>query len=183
MDSDLELWRRIHQGDTSSFSIIFKKYYLRLYNFAMRFVPDSQAAQNIVQEMFVHLWIQREKHNIQSNLKSYLFTSVRNRALNYINQIKKNDSIELDHISAMQTDNTPEQDYMNHELQLLVHKAIDQLPEKCRQIYLMKRYDELKYAEIAQILDISINTVKTQIKRALVLLQKHLSHLLNPLFI
>ena len=71
----------------------------------------------------------------------------------------------------------PEEQIIENEMIEKVHKAIEKLPEKCRYIYLMKRYDDLKYHEIAEILDISINTVKTQMKRALKSLLKNLAYL------
>jgi RNA polymerase sigma-70 factor (ECF subfamily) len=179
--NDLDLWFRIRRGDVVAFASIFEKYYTRLYQFSTRFIPDSQAAENVVQDFFVNLWIHREKHNIQSNFKSYIFTSIKNRALNYLNQTKQNTPTGLNEMHREETSENPEQDFLNKEIDSAVYAAIERLPKKCRQIYLMKRYDNLKYTEIAEILGISVNTVKTQIKRALMLLQKQLAHLLNPL--
>lgn len=76
-------------------------------------------------------------------------------------------------------DNSPELEYMDNEMVTEIHKAIAKLPQQCRQIYLMKRYDDLKYSEIADILSISINTVKTQMKRAMKSLLKNLAHLIT----
>ena len=179
--SDMELWERIQKQDTGAFSIIFKRYYLRLYRFTFRFVRDSQTAENVVQDMFVNLWLNRAKHNIRSNLKAYLFMAVRNRALNQIKYHGINKNIELDAARDQVLFDTPEQHCLDNEMIRHFDDAVNRLPDKCRQIYIMKRYDELKYTEIAAILGISVNTVKTQIRRALMLLQKHLAHLLNPL--
>jgi len=182
-ESDFELWTKTGNGDSTAFEIIFKKYYQNLYQFAGRFILDAQTAENVVQEMFVTLWTEREKLQIKSSLKSYLFTAVRNRSINQIRQQKIRDTRKNNNAIEQDESKNPENEYIDHEFQTAVHAAIRKLPNKCRQIYLMKRYDNLKYDEIAEILDISVNTVKTQLKRALALLQKHLAHLLNsPLF-
>jgi len=173
----LEYWERIRQGDNTAFSHIFQKYYQALYQFASRFVKDAQTAENIVQEVLVKLWMNRENCLITSSLKSYLYAATRNTALNYLRIEKKQFSTE-DSINEQQdiTAN-PEEQIIKNEMIDSVHRAIEKLPEKCRYIYLMKRYDDLKYHEIAEILDISINTVKTQMKRALKSLLKNLAYL------
>jgi RNA polymerase sigma-70 factor (ECF subfamily) len=179
--SDQELWEKAGQGDAVAFSAIFKKYYTHLYQFAGRFVGDAQTAEHIVQDLFVTLWIQRDSIQIASNLKSYLYISVKNRSINYRKQNGFTYPDELNPPHSEELISTPEEHYLENEIHLAVHNAINKLPEKCRQIYLMKRYDNLKYQEIAEILNISVNTVKTQMKRALKSLHKHLAHLVAPL--
>ena len=147
--SDLNLWNKIRTGDAAAFSLLFKKYYLPLYQFSYRFVPDTQTAENKVQEVFVALWMQREKLQIHSNLKSYLFSAVRNRTINHLKQVKNRFAEEPGELAGNDTIMTPEDNYLKNEIDSLVHQAIQKLPEKCRQIYLMKRYDDLKYTEIA----------------------------------
>jgi RNA polymerase sigma-70 factor (ECF subfamily) len=141
------------------------------------FVRDPQIAESIVQDVFVKLWTNKENSKIQTSVKAYLYTAVRNHSLNYLKQAKKTISLlgELDYHD--ETTNSPETEFIEKETYAEVHKAIDKLPKQCRQIFLMKRYDELKYSEIAEILSISINTVKTQMKRAVKSLLKNLSHL------
>ena len=179
--SDQELWEKASQGDAFAFSVIFKKYYTQLYQFSGRFVRDAQTAEHIVQDLFVTLWIQRDSIQIATNLKSYLYISIRNRSINYKNQQELSYSDELSTNDEEKLVLTPEEHYLENEIHVAVHDAINKLPEKCRQIYLMKRYDNLKYQEISEILNISVNTVKTQMKRALKSLHKHLAHLVAPL--
>ena len=173
----LEYWERIRQGDNTAFSQIFQKYYQALYQFAGRFVKDAQTAENIVQDVFVKLWTNRENCLITSSLKSYLYAATRNTALNFLSHEKKQLSTEDLMSDRRDTTANPEERIIENEMIDGVHKAIEKLPEKCRYVYLMKRYDDLKYHEIAEILDISINTVKTQMKRALKSLLKNLAYL------
>jgi RNA polymerase sigma-70 factor (ECF subfamily) len=173
----LEYWERIRQGDNTAFSQIFQKYYQALYQFAGRFVKDAQTAENIVQDVFVKLWTNRENCLITSSLKSYLYAATRNTALNFLSREKKQLSTEYLMSDRQDTTANPEERIIENEMIDGVHKAIEKLPDKCRSIYLMKRYDDLKYHEIAEILDISINTVKTQMKRALKSLLKNLAYL------
>jgi RNA polymerase sigma-70 factor (ECF subfamily) len=176
--SDVSLWKRIQLGDEQSFSILFQNYYVPLYQFAGRYILDTQSAENIVQDVFVKIWISRNKISIRSNLKSYLYSSVKNQCVNFIVQQKKFVSEKDAVLSQKKSSNSPEMEYINNELFESIHHAINLLPEKCRQIYLMKRYDNLKYSEIAEILDISVNTVKTQLKRAIKFLFDKISPLI-----
>ena len=173
----LEFWEKIRLGDSTAFSYVFQKYYQALYQFAGRFVKDAQTAENIVQDVFVKLWTNRENCLITSSLKSYLYAATRNTALNFLSHEKKQLSTEDLMSDRRDTTANPEERIIENEMIDGVHKAIEKLPEKCRYVYLMKRYDDLKYHEIAEILDISINTVKTQMKRALKSLLKNLAYL------
>ncbi len=148
-----------------------------LYQFAGRFVKDKDISENIVQEIFVKLWENRDKLNIQSNVKSYLYTAVKNHSLNYIKKEKQHISIEDETESSNYYSKAPDEEMIDKELYDSVQAAINKLPEHCRQIYLLKRYDELSYSEIAEVQNVSINTVKTQLKRAVKSLSKNLAHL------
>jgi len=178
-DADLIIWRKICVGDKTEFSILFQRYYAPLFRFAGRFVKDGPTAENIVQNVFVNLWIEREKRNIQTSLKAYLYQMVHNQSLNLLKRERKNFSYEEIALAYHKTTPSPEENAVEKELYLAVHRAIDKLPLRCRQIYLMKRYDQMKYAEIARILNISVNTVKTQMKRALKSLLRELSPFLD----
>ncbi len=172
---DLKLWNQISSGDVNSFSTLFNNYYNPLYIYAYRFVKDISAAENIVQEVFVFLWTKREKIQIKYSLKSYLYTAVRNHSLNHLKQQSFTESLDEKPDLHNKSIHSPEDEFIKKEFHLKVQEAIGQLPEKCRQIYLMNRYDNLKYREIAEILGISVNTVKTQLNRALKSLLKYLN--------
>jgi RNA polymerase sigma-70 factor (ECF subfamily) len=171
---DPDCWKKIQSGDVAAFSSLFKNHYPPLYQFAGRYVKDAQTAENIVQNVFVDLWIKKEKLEIKISLKSYLYQMVRNQALNILNHDQRTVSIENE--SSLQEEITisPEDKFEVEEFAAIVYRAINKLPAQCRQVYLMKRYDHFKYTEIAEILAISVNTVKTQMTRALKSLQEQL---------
>jgi RNA polymerase sigma-70 factor (ECF subfamily) len=174
---ELDCWRKIQSGDVAAFSALFKKYYPVLYQFAGRYVKDAQTAENICQNVFVDLWTKREKLEITISLKSYLYQMIKNKALNFLNTEKRMSSLESGSPQSGNLTVYPEDQLEEKELKVLIDQAISRLPSQCRQIYLMKRYERLKYTEIAEILDISVNTVKTQMKRALSSLVRQLGDL------
>lgn len=166
----------VRTGNVHAFEILFNEYYEPLYRFACRFVGDPQTAENITQDIFVKLWESRSSIKISTNVKAYLFTSVRNHSLNYIKREKFVTSYDSEDEAIIDEDSSVDNSIIQEEIYEAVHKAINKLPEQCREIYLMNRYDELSYQEIADIRKISINTVKTQMKRALKSLRENLSH-------
>jgi RNA polymerase sigma-70 factor (family 1) len=174
---DRDFWNKVRQGNVPAFSFLFNKYYQSLYQFAGRFVKDAQSAEDLVQDVFVRLWTNRKELQITSSLKSYLHVSVKNQALNYIRREKKLQFSEDYTDDRIQFVTTPEDQVIEKEMITTVHEAIEKLPKQCRVIYLMKRYDGLNYQEIAGILNISVNTVKTQLKRALKTLLTRLTYL------
>ena len=165
-------------GDEEAFSSLFRTYYELLYQFAGRYSRDPQSAESIVQDVFVKLWEKRESLQIRSNVKSYLYTAVRNHALNVIKRearMTNEDAFDL-HESA---DRSPEETLVDKETAEAVQHAVEQLAPQCRHVYTLKRYDGLSYIEIAEVLNVSVNTVKTQMKRAIKSLKRQLTGLLS----
>jgi RNA polymerase sigma-70 factor (ECF subfamily) len=175
--SDLDLIRQIRSGDVESFSSLFRLYYQPLCFFALRYLRDVQDSEGIVQDVFVRLWMSRETLDIRSSLRSYLYVSVRNACLN---QIKHDEfSAPLDEEQDRPDDATAQPDHQlqSAELAEAVELAIKSLPPRSRQILTMAKYDRLSYQEIAEVLHISVNTVKTQLQRAVKSLGKTLKYL------
>jgi RNA polymerase sigma-70 factor, ECF subfamily len=153
--------------DQAAFEQLFKSHFVQLCNFASQYVSDMDAARDICQKVFILLWENREQINTDQNVRSYLFTSVKNRCLNYIRDQKKYRSRILD-VDIQDIDIAFEEDEMaTDELQIKIQKSLDALPEKCRQVFIMSRFEEKKYQEIAIALDISIKTVEAHMSRAL----------------
>jgi len=148
-----------------------------LYQFSGRFVRDVQVAESIVQDVFVKIWTNRETLNITSNVKAYLYTAVKNYSLNHIKQTKRNVGIDDVFESEFASEFTPEDSLVKSENHDAVHKAISELPNQCRTIYVMKKFDDMSYIEIGEMLGISVNTVKTQMKRAMKALTEKLQYL------
>jgi RNA polymerase sigma-70 factor (ECF subfamily) len=175
--TDEELVRKICQGDPSSFEKFFHRYCQVLIDFGRRYVNDTQIAENIVQNVFLKIWEFKEKLDPSANIKTYLYTSVKNQALNYLRHLNVENQY-AENVDIL-TAPTPEDNKFQKEIKESVYKAIAQLPKKTRIIFLMNRFDNLTYKEIAKIQNISIKTVETQMGRALKFLRNHLSHLLS----
>jgi len=171
--------QKIANGDTCAFEELFFLYCQPLISFCQRYVLDKQIAENIVQDVFVRIWQNREKLNPSQHIKSYLYTAVKNQALKHLRHrdvINRSSIILKNMICAVKT---PEDECHEKETANIIHQTIQQLPEKCRIIFSMNRFDQLTYAEIASIQNISIKTVETQMGRALKFLRKQLIHLIN----
>ncbi len=130
-----------------------------------------------MQDVFVILWENKDRINIKTSVKAYLYTSVKNSCINFIKRENFFSSVEENAEYSDKKHKTPDSKLEEKEINAAVHKAVNNLPEKCRQIFMMCKYDELSYAEIAELQNISINTVKTQLKRAVKSLTKNLTHL------
>ena len=154
------LLQKISQGNEKSFTEAFDVYYAGLCFYADKFLHDQDEARSLVQQVFVDLWIKRDKLVIQASTKAYLFTTVRNSALDYL----KHKIVETQYLREVQPELvTIERDLIEEaELNTRINSAIDHLPEKCREIFLLCRFEELRYSEIAQRLGISIKTVEMQ---------------------
>ena len=162
----------LKQGDKAVFEIIFKDYYRKLCTYARGFLGDANEAEDIVSEFFVSFWENRKNLEINSSLKSYLFKSIKNRCMNYIKHLSVKDkykSIILTHyqedLYIDKSDKYSDIDY--NSLQKKIDEIIETLPNQCKRVYLMSRYDEKKYDEIANELNISRNAVKKHIVKAL----------------
>lgn len=173
------------EGDRSAFEKIFRTYYKQLTGYAYTFVRCGEHAEDIVQSVFLRIWSNKETWDPPGKVKPYLFAAVKNEALNEIRHKQiKNDSEEilLELFTDLKSDSYSEKDTDLEELRDTIQKEINQLPLRCKEIFLLNRNSGLTYQEIADYLDISINTVNTQMGRALKMLRKNLSDY-APLFL
>ncbi|MCK4406316.1 MAG: RNA polymerase sigma-70 factor [Bacteroidales bacterium] len=176
------IFERIKNGDEKAFDYIFDTYYTGLCIFANKYVEDIDLAEDIVQELFVKIWVKRGQININNSLKSYLFQSVNNSCLNHLKHLKIRDNYKK-HISCYETDELHYDTLVEEELNLRIYNSIESLPEKCKIIFKLSRFGGLKYKEIAEKLKISIKTVKVQIGKALKTLRNDLQDYLPLLLI
>ena len=162
--------------DKQSFELLFRENFTALAGFARKYVKDLDTAKEITHDVFINLWEKRNEIDSGKPLGSYLFTSVRNRCLNYIRDFKKFDKtvdITENPGYSQLAENVDPVEIM--ELEERINLAIDSLPDKCREIFIMNRFRDLKYAEIAKELDISVKTVEAQMSRALKTLRQKLA--------
>lgn len=154
-------------NDHFDFDKVFNDHFDYLVNFAYQYVKDSFAAEDICQKVLIKLWENRKGIDPNRSIKSYLFTAVRNRCLNYIrdNSNRLHKTLDIDSAAFVHTDfsNVPEYD----ELKAIIDKAVDDLPLSCKQTFIMSRIDGKKYKEIAEELGISQKTVESHISKAL----------------
>lgn len=174
-NNELEAIRR---GDESVFDTVFRRYYEPLCHYAAKFTDgDLDEAEDIVQQCFVKLWEKHAALDITWSIKSYLYKAVHNACLNRIrHQQTKN---RYQQFNAGQLENNHSfQDESSAELRARLQQAMDELPPQCRNIFELSRFEELKYREIAELLNISIKTVETQMGKALRVLRFQLSDFL-----
>lgn len=168
MHSESEIIGRIRQGDKQEFEKLFRSSYVSLVRYAKTLVRDHDTAEEIVQDLFFRLWQNRDKMKIESSLKGYLFRSVHNRALHRIEHQKVVDRHAGEMVAAASLSSEPvtETIYYN-ELQARVAGVLERLPERCRLIFRMSRFEGMKYNEIADKLAVSLKTVEADMGRAL----------------
>jgi RNA polymerase sigma-70 factor (ECF subfamily) len=158
--------------DRSGFELLFRKYFPSLTHFARKYVPDNDTAKEIAHDVFLNLWAKRDNVDSSTSLKSYLFTSVYNRCMNYIRDQRKfnRDSKILD-IIEQEVQEVPHDHLETMELESKIIESLNSLPDRCREIFMLSRFEEMSYAEIAERLGISVKTVETQISKALRILR------------
>lgn len=177
--SDRQLINGIQQGDIAVFEELYKKYYIFLCLIAEHIVRNPSDAEEIVSDVFVKLWNIREKIDISTSIRGYLVKAVHNTSLNYIEHLrvsyKLTDSLSNSDYELLAWDSDyPLGHLFEKEITELLNQGISELPDGCRQIFILSRDKDLKYCEIADKLGISVNTVKTQMKIALTRLRENL---------
>lgn len=157
------------------FERLFKEYYAPLCRYAYSIVRDADQAEEIVQEFFYSYWNNRNRLSIRISLKSYLFRSIRNRAVRYL-QHKKVEEQYREHNRISAFFDSPEQIFNGNEMAELVEKTLEELPDRCRQVFLLNRVNGLKYKEIAALLKVSVKTVEADMGKALLAFRTKLAH-------
>jgi len=166
--------KKLISGDQKSFEIVFKTYYKRLYNYAFKYLKDPIIADDMVQDCFYHLWIKRCQINPDKPIRSYLFTITKNKCLNWIRANKIRDHHQEEWKYSKINEQLYQVDFLENEEDSLFEMLyqdllveIENLPEKCQEVFKLSRFDNLKNKEIAQELNITVKTVEKHITRAL----------------
>lgn len=161
----------LKKGDTKTYKTIFDTYYKRLFAFSFKYVEDEYAAEEIVENVLFVLWQKRHKMDKVENLKSYLYAMVRNASLDYLKKEKKFVRLDVKKHDSMAL---MEQFIIEEETHTILFNALDALPQKCKEVFKLSCLEGVKYKDIAEDLQISVNTVKSQRARAIELLRQHL---------
>jgi RNA polymerase sigma-70 factor (ECF subfamily) len=176
MPLDSEIAGRIRKGDKEQFESLFRSSYVSLVKYAKTLIKDQETAEEIVQDLFVRLWQNKERLKIESSLNGYLFRAVHNKCLHYIDHRKVVER-HAEEIASSQSDATEDPSEILHykDLQARIARVLERLPERCGKIFCMSRFEGMKYSEIAEKLSVSVKTVEASMGRALKEFRKELT--------
>ncbi|QNK64966.1 RNA polymerase sigma-70 factor [Pedobacter sp. PAMC26386] len=168
----MELTRTVTQTiatryDDAAFEQLFKAHYKALHNYVNTMIRDEEMAEEIVQNRFMKFWENRELLNIETSVKAYLYKCVHNDTLNLLKHEKVKTRYQNFTLHTSAASEPASHRIELNELESRVHKAMEELPEQCRLIFHMSRFEELKYREIADQLGLSIKTIESQMGKAL----------------
>lgn len=168
--TDEKLIAAIRKGDYASYNKLFVRYYSRLCYYVYRLLTDKEDAEDVVQDLFLTLWNNRSKIEIEENVSSYLYKMAKNLALNHI-RTKANYRSLLE--NQQDTLSYYEENHLEtEEFRIILYDCIDRLPERCKEVLLLHRVKGLKQKEIADQLSISVKTIKNQIWSSLQKIKK-----------
>lgn len=173
--SDIALIKKLRNNDKSAFTVIFTKYYADLVRFSFRFTKNSDASEELVQELFVKLWEDRNSLVLHTSLKSFLLKSVQNRSIDWLRHLNvrhKYASEVLD--NPILSENDTENYVLHSELESNYIRAMKKVPDQYSEVFRMSRIESLGYKEIAQILGVSVRTVEIRMAKTLNLLRDEL---------
>ncbi len=164
----------LHSISIKEFEILFKKYYSQLCLYAVKYVNNNTIAEEIVQDVFFKIWEKRSSLNIKISVKSYIYMSVRNKCLQYLKHQKIEQSYNkyIDNQAKINTE-MPCENIIYEETLDIFNEVLNTLPTHCAQIFILSRFNGLKYSEIANRLSISVKTVEANISKALKLFRAH----------
>ncbi len=169
------------KSDEFAFQQLFELYAQGLDRFVFSILRNREITEEAMSDVFFKIWICRDKIFEVENFKAYLYTAARNTALNYLDIEKRKKVISLEDITVPLPINEicPESELISKELKEAISRAIDHLPERCKLIYSLAKIEQLKYKEIAQVLDISVKTIDHQLTIALRKIGEEIQRYLN----
>lgn len=175
-----QLIAKVQEGDQAAWDYIARTYYQPLFGYVMSMVREKETAEELVQDVFVNFWAKRERINITTSLKAYLYRAARNHTLNYIKRRNFELNYQRSLVGRVQVHhNDTEQAFHYSELEKRLYDSIEALPEKRKEIFMMSRFEDLTYKEIAAALDIPVRQVHYQIGLALKELRTKLKGLVD----
>jgi RNA polymerase sigma-70 factor, ECF subfamily len=166
--------QKTRNSDIVAFETLFRKYYADLVSYSCKFTRDMDAAEEIVQEFFYNYWKNRKEIDIKFSLRAYLYRSIRNNTLNYLEAVSVRRKYADRILSSANYQGYEDKSVEVSELNEKIEEILNELPERCRTMFCMSRFDGLKYEEIAEKLSVSVKTVEANISKALKLLRKKL---------
>lgn len=182
MEKDFVFVEKLKNGDNNAYTLLMNDYYKNLCGYANLFTKDPSKSEDIVQNVFVKIWIYRKKIDPNISIKKYLYKSVYNE---FIDQYRKNKSvISLEEKYLKVIDTIIDDNSLDIEkLMMNVNREIDKLPEKCKRVFILNKKEGLTHDEIAEYLQISTKTVESHITRAFKILNQKLGNKIKSILI
>jgi RNA polymerase sigma-70 factor (family 1) len=178
--SDSTVISLLKQGGEKAFEWLFKAHFKSLHAYAYTFLKDDEMAEEIVQNVFCRIWEKREQLKTDGSLKAYLYRAVHNESLNYLKHQKVKASFGVYYAGQLQQDEEEQasKKVLTAELQQRIDTAMSELPQQCRTIFQLSRFEQLKYQQIADHMGLSIKTVENQMGKALRVMRQKLAEFL-----
>ena len=172
---DRELLDRLRRDDQSAYEEIFRTWYPALVRMADAMVRSRAIAEELVQDVMLELWRRRDRLAADGSVQAYLFQSTRNRALNHLRHGRIVDRSAVYMAGETSTRASADAEVVEGELQVALREAVQALPPRCKQVFELSRVQGLKYAEIAEVLGVTVKAVEAQMGRALKSLRERLA--------
>jgi RNA polymerase sigma-70 factor (ECF subfamily) len=181
---DEQIALRLSKRDEAAFEQVFKTHYKNLHAYAFTMLKDEDEAEEMVQQVFFKLWERSEHLSFSGSIAAYLYRAVHNESLNFIKHQKVKAGHQLHVAYSMKNKSEqPHSKMIRKELEHKFREALNELPEQCRTVFQLSRFEDMKYKEIADKLDISVKTVENHMGKALKLLRTKLVDFLPLLLI
>jgi RNA polymerase sigma-70 factor (ECF subfamily) len=180
--SDEFLFSALKKGNKNAFTLLYEKYWEKLYYVAYQHTQSAQESEDLIHELFTDLWNNRKKIKIKKTVSSYIFTALKYKIFRlYDSKIVRQNYVERIKRKNIFSSNSTEMQLSFNELFRLIEQEIDKLPERCKVIFQMRRLEELSVEEVAEKLKISSNTIHNQMTKASKILKQNLKEYLNSI--
>ena len=181
--SELKAIESTSFSNSATFENLFKSYYNGLCNYAYKLLLNQDEAEDMVQQVFSKIWEKRNDLNAESSVKSYLYRATYNQCVNEMKRKEKFNSLEDENVLQKIDLTNTEEITDASELEQSIEKGLANLPEKCRAVFVLSRYEDMKYKEISEFLGIYIKTVENHMGKALKMMRIHLTEFISILYI
>lgn len=179
-ERDHQWAERIQEGDRAAFEALFRTYAEPLCAFAEQYTQSPEIAEELVQDLFFKIWKNRSQWSPTVSVKSYLYTAARNLALDYLKHERVVETWKEETLQERPAPEAPDERLHRDQLRQAVQEAIEELPDRPRQVFKLSRRHGLTYREIGRVLDLSIKTVETYMRRAFRSLRERLEPHKSP---
>lgn len=165
---------KFKNGDEKAFKELFFMFHRDVFKFLYFYLRNKEEAEELLQDVFLNFWKSREHIDIHLSPRNYLLKIARNLAINFLEREREKRKFEK--LDALQNITSSDAGIENFEIKDLILSILDELPERCREVFILSRYNGLSIKEISEILDIAVQTVKNHLTRALKHFRKRLKN-------